>query len=64
MLGVIIGLMRLSKHPLLKFLGAAHVEFYRNIPLIVQLLLIYLIITELLPDSMEAVKFGSWGAAF
>ena len=54
-LGVIIGLMRLSKHPLLKFLGAAHVEFYRNIPLIVQLLLIYLIITELLPDSMEAV---------
>lgn len=60
-LGVIIGLMRLSKHPLLKFLGAAHVEFYRNIPLIVQLLLIYLIITELLPDSMEAVKFGSWG---
>ena len=48
-LGVIIGLMRLSKHPLLKFLGAAHVEFYRNIPLIVQLLLIYLIITELLP---------------
>ena len=42
-LGVIIGLMRLSKHPLLKFLGAAHVEFYRNIPLIVQLLLIYLI---------------------
>ena len=53
--------MRLSKHPLLKFLGAAHVEFYRNIPLIVQLLLIYLIITELLPDSMEAVKFGSLG---
>ena len=53
--------MRLSKHPLLKFLGAAHVEFYRNIPLIVQLLLIYLIITELLPDSMEAVNFGSWG---
>ena len=29
--------------------------------MIVQLLLIYLIITELLPDSMEAVKFGSWG---
>lgn len=59
-LGVIVGLMRLSKHPLLRFLGAAHVEFYRNIPLIVQLLLIYLIITELLPDSMEAIHFGSW----
>lgn len=63
-LGVIIGLMRLSKHPLLKFLGAAHVEFYRNIPLIVQLLLIYLIITELLPDSMEAGEFRIMGSAF
>lgn len=60
LLGILIGLMRLSKHPLLRFLGAAHVEFYRNIPLIVQLLLIYLIITELLPDSMEALHFGSW----
>ncbi len=59
-LGIIVGLMRLSKHPLLKFLGAAHVEFYRNIPLIVQLLLIYLLITELLPDSTEALHFGSW----
>lgn len=60
LLGILIGLMRLSKHPLLRFLGAAHVEFYRNIPLIVQLLLIYLVITELLPDSMEALHFGSW----
>lgn len=59
-LGVIIGLMRLSKHPILRFLGAAHVEFYRNIPLLVQLLLIYLLITELLPMSMEAIHFGKW----
>lgn len=59
-LGVVVGLMRLSRHPIVRFLGAAHVEFYRNIPLLVQLLLIYLIITELLPDSMEALHFGSW----
>lgn len=59
-LGVIIGLMRLSKHPILRFLGTAHVEFYRNIPLLVQLLLIYLLITELLPMSMEAIHFGKW----
>lgn len=59
-LGIIIGLMRLSKHPILRFLGAAHVEFYRNIPLLVQLLLIYLLITELLPDSFDPLHFGSW----
>lgn len=59
-LGVIIGLMRLAHHPLLRFIGTLHVEFYRNIPLLVQLLLIYLIITELLPDSMQAIHFGSW----
>ena len=59
-LGIVVGLMRLSSHPFLRFLGAAHVEFYRNIPLIVQLLLIYLLITELLPDSMEAVHLGNW----
>ncbi len=60
LLGILIGLMRLSHHPLLRFLGTLHVEFYRNIPLLVQLLLIYLIITELLPDSMEALHMGSW----
>ncbi|GAB1827066.1 amino acid ABC transporter permease [Turicimonas muris] len=59
-LGIIVGLMRLSKHPLIKFLGALHVEFYRNIPLLVQLLLVYLVITELLPDSFDPIHFGSW----
>jgi general L-amino acid transport system permease protein len=60
LLGVIVGLMRLSAHPLIKFLGAAHVEFYRNIPLLVQLLLVYMLITELLPGSSDALHFGSW----
>ncbi len=60
LLGVAVGLCRLSKHPLLRFIGAAHVEFYRNIPLLVQLLLFYLLITELLPDSFDPIHFGSW----
>lgn len=37
-LGAIVGIMRLSNHPILRFLGTAHVEVYRNIPLIIQLL--------------------------
>ncbi len=59
-LGVIVGLMRLSKHPLVRFLGVAHVEFYRNIPLLIQLFAIYLVITEFLPDSFDPLTLGSW----
>ena len=59
-LGVIVGLMRLSLHPLVRFLGVAHVEVYRNIPLLIQLFAIYLVITEFLPDSFDPIHFGSW----
>lgn len=59
-LGVIVGLMRLSKHPLVRFLGVAHVEFYRNIPLLIQLFAIYLVVTEFLPDSFDPLTLGSW----
>ena len=54
-LGVIVGLMRLSRHALLKWLGAAYVEVFRNTPLLIQLLAIYLLVTELLPDSSVAL---------
>lgn len=61
LLGVAVGLMRLSRHPLVAFLGTAHVEVYRNIPLIIQLLAIYLIITETLPDASSALALGGAG---
>lgn len=60
LMGVIVGLMRLSKHPMLKFLGAAHVEVYRNIPLLVLLLAVYLTVTELLPSARGALHIGHW----
>ncbi len=59
-LGVVVGMMRLSRHPLLRFLGAAHVEAYRNVPLLVLLLMIYLIVTELLPAGRQALHIGDW----
>ena len=37
-----------------------NVEFYRNIPLLIQLFAIYLVITEFLPDIFTPVEFGSW----
>ena len=59
-LGAIVGIMRLSNHPILRFLGTAHVEVYRNIPLIIQLFAVYMLITELLPASTEPLHAGSW----
>src|ERR1035438_313761 len=54
-LGVIVGLMRLSHHGLVAWLGSAYVEVFRNTPLLIQLLTIYLLATELLPDSSGAL---------
>ncbi|HEY2560576.1 MAG TPA: ABC transporter permease subunit [Caldimonas sp.] len=58
-LGVAVGLMRLARHPLVTRLGAAYVEVFRNIPLLIQLLAIYLLVTELLPESSAAWSVGS-----
>jgi general L-amino acid transport system permease protein len=55
-LGVAIGLLRLARHPLVNGLCAAYVEVFRNIPLVIQLLAIYLLVTELLPDSTGALS--------
>jgi general L-amino acid transport system permease protein len=55
LLGVAVGLIRLSHHALLAWLGSAYVEVFRNTPLLIQLLAIYLLITELLPDSTSAL---------
>jgi general L-amino acid transport system permease protein len=53
-LGVAVGLLRLSHHPLVAAICSAYVELFRNIPLLIQLLAIYLLVTELLPGSSDA----------
>jgi len=58
-LGVIVGLMRLSQHGLVAWLGSAWVEVFRNTPLLIQLLTIYLLATELLPDSSAPISIDA-----
>ena len=55
LLGVAVGLIRLSHQALPVWLSSAYVEVFRNTPLLIQLLAIYLLITELLPDSTSAL---------
>jgi len=56
LLGVLVGLLRLARHPLVRGLCGAWVDVFRNIPLLIQLLAIYLLVTELLPDSSGALS--------
>ena len=53
-LGTLVGIGRLSRNFLLRKLCDAYVETLRNIPLLIQLLATYLIITELLPSAHDA----------
>jgi general L-amino acid transport system permease protein len=57
LLGVAVGVMRLSTNPLLSKLVAGYVEVVRNTPLLLQLFLWYAIINAL-PGPRQAVQFG------
>jgi general L-amino acid transport system permease protein len=58
LLGLAVGLARLSRNALLARLAGAYVELVRNVPLLVQLLLWYLLLVEYLPDPGEPLHIG------
>jgi general L-amino acid transport system permease protein len=60
-LGVAIGLARLALHPLVAGVAAVWVEVSRNIPLLIQLLSIYLVVTQLLPDATNPLDLAGLG---
>lgn len=57
-LGTVIGIARLSQNWIVARLASAYVETLRNIPLLLQLFFWYATLTNLLPDSNHAAKFG------
>jgi general L-amino acid transport system permease protein len=58
LLGTLIGLGRLSPNLLLRSLCAAYVETLRNLPLLLQLLAWYFVVTDLLPASGDALQLA------
>jgi general L-amino acid transport system permease protein len=58
-LGTLIGVGRFSRNGLVRGLCYGYVELFRNVPVVLQLLMWYLIFTELLPDISEAKNIGS-----
>jgi len=61
-LGTLIGIGRLAPHVLLRGICTAYVELLRNVPLLVQLLMLAFAIANLLPDPTEPVRLlpGVW----
>jgi general L-amino acid transport system permease protein len=58
-LGALLGIGRFSRNALVRGLCYGYVELFRNIPVLLQLLMWYLVFTELLPDPFDPVSaFG------
>src|SRR6266705_6510928 len=51
-LGAIVGVMRTLPSRTASWVGFAYVEFFRNLPLLVQLFLWFFVLPEILPPSL------------
>ena len=56
LVGTVLGISRLSKNWLISRLAGLYIEVMRNIPLLLQLLFWYAVITELMPGPRQALS--------
>jgi len=57
-LGFILGVLRLSKNWLVDKLAYCYIEYVRNVPVLLHILLIYGIVVHSLPKPKQAINFG------
>ncbi len=57
-LGTLLGVGRFSRNVLVRGLCSVYVELFRNVPILLQLLTWYLVLTETLPASYEPLQMG------
>lgn len=60
LLGTLLGLGRTCASPLLRALCYAYTELFRNIPLLIQLLIWYVLMVEWLPDPLHPFRVSLW----
>jgi general L-amino acid transport system permease protein len=58
LLGTLIGVGRFSRNALVRGICMCYVELFRNVPVLLQLLMWYLMFTEVLPDSANPLVLG------
>jgi general L-amino acid transport system permease protein len=59
LIGFALGTAQISRHALVSLLSRAWVDLVRNVPLLVQLLVWYFALTELLPETDSPLRLGS-----
>lgn len=57
LIGGTIGIMRTVDNPVLNLMGRSYVDFFRNIPLILQVFFWYALVTHM-PSPRDAISFG------
>ena len=57
-LGVLLGIGRFSHNAIVRGLAYGYVELFRNVPVLLQLLMWYLLLTDWLPLPNEAIELG------
>ena len=60
LLGTLLGIGRFSRNALVRGICYGYVECFRNIPVLLQLLMWYLLFTEYLPQVGDALHVGNW----
>lgn len=58
-LGFTLGIAQISRHPLVQLVSRTIVDLVRNVPLVVQVLFWYFMLTALLPDNDTPLHFGA-----
>jgi len=58
-LGVIIGVARLSKNYIVSKLSLGYIEFFRNIPILLQILFWYNVVLAALPKPRQSIQLAS-----
>ncbi len=58
--GTVLGIGRLSGNALARGLCYAYTELFRNIPLLLQLLMWYVVMVEFMPDTEAPLHFRDW----
>ena len=59
-LGTLLGIGRFSRNALVRGICYGYVECFRNVPVLLQLLMWYLLFTEYLPQIDNALHLGNW----
>jgi general L-amino acid transport system permease protein len=59
-MGTLIGVGRVSGNALARGLGYAYTELFRNVPVLLQLLIWYVLLVEFMPDSQTPLHFNDW----